>query len=143
MVIMNDPQSSLTIEYRAPRDLKPNPRNARTHSPKQIRSIAASIRRFGFVNPVLIDQDGVIIAGHGRVMAAKELGLDQVPVILIEHMSENERRAYIIADNKLAEQAGWDRDILACCWGSASILMTRPCLRCSSRQSRALAISGS
>lgn len=103
----------LAVEYRSPALLKPNPRNARTHSAKQRRAIAASIGRFGFVNPVLIDKDDVIIAGHGRVMAAKDRGLTEVPVIQIEHMSEDEKRAYILADNKLAEKAGWDRDMLA------------------------------
>lgn len=93
--------------------LRPYPRNARTHSQKQIAQIAASIRTFGFNNPVLIDEDGVIIAGHGRVAAAKTLGLDTVPVIRLDHMSEAQKRAYILADNKLAEKAGWDREILA------------------------------
>ena len=93
--------------------LRPYSRNARTHSQKQIAQIAASIRTFGFNNPVLIDEDGVIIAGHGRVAAAKSLGIDSVPVIRLEHMSEAQKRAYILADNKLAEKAGWDREILA------------------------------
>jgi len=93
--------------------LRPYPRNARTHSQKQIAQIAASIRTFGFNNPVLIDEDGVIIAGHGRVAAAKTLGLDTVPVIRLDHMSEAQKRAYILADNKLAEKAGWDKEILA------------------------------
>jgi DNA modification methylase len=93
--------------------LRPYCRNARTHSAKQIAQIAASIRAFGFNNPVLIDKDGVIIAGHGRVAAAKTLGLETVPVIRLEHMSEAQKRAYILADNKLAEKAGWDTEILA------------------------------
>jgi len=93
--------------------LRPYPRNARTHSQKQIAQIAASIRTFGFNNPVLIDEDGVIIAGHGRVAAAKSLGLETVPVIRLDHMSEAQKRAYILADNKLAEKAGWDKEILA------------------------------
>ena len=93
--------------------LRPYSRNARTHSAKQIAQIAASIRVFGFNNPVLIDKDGVIIAGHGRVAAAKTLGLETVPVIRLEHMSEAQKRAYILADNKLAEKAGWDTEILA------------------------------
>lgn len=93
--------------------LRPYSRNARTHSQKQIAQIAASIRTFGFNNPVLIDEDGVIIAGHGRVAAAKSLGIDSVPVIRLDHMSEAQKRAYILADNKLAEKAGWDREILA------------------------------
>ncbi len=93
--------------------LRPYRRNARTHSLKQIAQIAASIRTFGFNNPVLVDKDGIIIAGHGRVAAAKSLALETVPVIRLEHMSEAEKRAYILADNKLAEKAGWDAEILA------------------------------
>ncbi len=93
--------------------LTPHPRNPRTHSRKQIGKIAESIRRFGFCNPVLVDDSNQIIAGHGRVEAAKQLGLVQVPTLRLSHMSEAEVRAYIIADNKLAEQAGWDREILA------------------------------
>lgn len=101
------------IETLSPADLRPNPRNARTHPKRQLDAIAASIRRFGFLNPVLIDADGVIIAGHGRALAAKQLGLEQVPVLRIEHLSEADKRAYVIADNKLAQMAGWDRDVLA------------------------------
>ena len=104
---------SIAIEQMAPTDLKPYARNARTHSVKQIAQIAASIRTFGFNNPVLIDKHNVIIAGHGRVEAAKLLGLETVPVIRLEHLSEAEKRAYILADNKLAEKAGWDAEILA------------------------------
>ena len=96
-----------------PAALKPNPRNARTHSKRQLDAIAGSIRRFGFLNPVLVDAEGVIIAGHGRVLAANQLGLEQVPVLRIEHLSEADKRAYVIADNKLAQMAGWDRDVLA------------------------------
>tara|TARA_B110001454_G_scaffold187358_1_gene184695 strand:+ start:1663 stop:2199 length:537 start_codon:yes stop_codon:yes gene_type:complete len=92
--------------------LRPHDRNARTHSKRQIEQIADSIRRFGFTNPVLVDAEDRIIAGHGRVAAAKELGLTRVPVIAIEGMSEAERRAYILADNRLAELAGWDDDLL-------------------------------
>ena len=94
-------------------ELRPYARNARTHSPKQVAQIAASIRQFGFVNPVLIDKDGVMIAGHGRVAAARQLGMPAVPCIRIEHLSEAQKRAYIIADNRLAELAGWDHEILA------------------------------
>ena len=90
-----------------------NPRNARTHSKAQIRQIAASIEEFGFVNPVLIDGDAQIIAGHGRVEAAKLLKLKEVPVLRIEHMSEAQKRAYVIADNQLALKAGWNDEILA------------------------------
>ena len=103
----------LKVEYRKVDDLQPYAGNARTHSDKQIAQIAASIRLFGFMNPVLIDAADGIIAGHGRVAAAQTLGLTDVPVIKLAHLSEAERRAYVIADNRLAELAGWDRDILA------------------------------
>ena len=103
----------LKITYRRVEDLQPYAGNARTHSDKQINQIAASMRTFGFTNPVLIDGTGSIVAGHGRVAAARRLGIDEVPVIELGHLSEAERRAYVIADNRLAELAGWDRDILA------------------------------
>jgi DNA modification methylase len=93
--------------------LKPYKNNARTHSKKQIRQIASSIKRFGFTNPMLIDDAGEIIAGHGRVEAAKLLGLAAVPTIRLSHLTEAEKRAYVLADNRLAEKAGWDREILA------------------------------
>jgi len=92
--------------------LKPHPRNPRIHSGKQIHQIAASIEEFGFVNPILVDAENRIIAGHGRFEAAKLLGLERVPTVCIDHLSPTQRRAYVIADNKLAEKAGWDRDIL-------------------------------
>jgi DNA modification methylase len=94
-------------------DLKPNPRNARTHSKRQIKLIAESLKAFGFVNPILIDEDGMIIAGHGRVAAAKRIGMTEVPALRIEHLSDDEKRAYVLADNQLAARAGWDPDILA------------------------------
>jgi ParB-like chromosome segregation protein Spo0J len=103
----------LAIEQLQTTTLRPYARNARTHSPKQIAQIAASIREFGFNNPVLLDREGEIIAGHGRVAAAKKLGLDTVPCIRLEHLNDAQKRAYILADNRLAEKAGWDRDILA------------------------------
>ena len=93
--------------------LRPYPGNARTHSKKQVRQIASSIQRFGFTNPVLVSEDGEIIAGHGRVEAAKALGWKRVPTIALAHLSPAERRAYVLADNKLALNAGWDREILA------------------------------
>ena len=102
-----------SIEMIAPDDLRPWGRNARTHSKKQLRQLAASIQSFGFTNPVLVDQANTILAGHGRVMAAKEIGMGQVPCVRIEHMTEAEKRAYVIADNKLALNAGWDEEILA------------------------------
>lgn len=93
--------------------LRPYSRNARTHSKKQVKQIAASIERFGFTNPVLVSDDGEIIAGHGRVEAARLLGMKTVPTLALSHLTEAERRAYVLADNKLALNAGWDRDILA------------------------------
>ena len=93
--------------------LKPWPRNARTHSKKQLRQIADSIDRFGFTNPILIDASNTILAGHGRVEAARLLGLAEVPCVRLEHMSAEEKRAYVLADNKLALNAGWDEEILA------------------------------
>lgn len=101
------------IEARPPSELRPYSRNARTHSRKQIRQIADSIERFGFTNPVLVSDEGEIIAGHGRVEAAKLLGLSSVPTLRLSHLSAEERRAYVLADNKLALNAGWDQDILA------------------------------
>ena len=110
---MNGPALACEIEMRAIASLQPYANNARTHSRKQIKQIADSIERFGFTNPVLISDSGDIIAGHGRVAAAKSLGLDAVPTIRLSHLSEAERRAYVLADNKLALNAGWDDDILA------------------------------
>lgn len=101
------------IEYVALGDLTPWARNARTHSRKQVRQIAASIETFGFTNPVLIDERRTILAGHGRVAAAQLLGLGEVPCLRLDHMSEAEKRAYVLADNKLALNAGWDEDLLA------------------------------
>ena len=92
--------------------LRPRAGNPRTHSPKQVQQIADSIARFGFTNPVLVDDDNGVIAGHGRLAAAKLLGLTHVPTIRLSGMSEAEVRAYVIADNKLAENAGWDRELL-------------------------------
>ncbi len=93
-------------------DLVPYARNARTHSEAQVARIAGSIREFGFNNPVLVDAESGIIAGHGRVLAARKLGLERVPVIELTHLSEAQKRAYVLADNRLAEQAGWDREML-------------------------------
>jgi DNA modification methylase len=103
----------LAISYRAVAELKPYARNARTHSRKQVRQIAAAIKEFGFTNPVLIDESDQIIAGHGRVAAAKLLGLAEVPTLQLSHLSPTQKRAYILADNRLAEKAGWDKEILA------------------------------
>ena len=103
----------LAIQYRPTGDLIPYARNARTHSEAQVALIAGSIREFGFTNPVLVDGSNGIIAGHGRVMAAGKLGLAAVPVIELAHLSEAQKRAYVLADNKLAERAGWDVEMLA------------------------------
>lgn len=102
----------LEIEYVATDDLIPYINNSRTHSESQIKQIAASIREFGFTNPILIDESGTIIAGHGRVMAAQVLELDEVPTITLDGLSDAQRKAYVIADNKLALNAGWDTEIL-------------------------------
>src|SRR5215207_3027976 len=101
------------IEHLAPGALKPHARNARTHSKKQIRQIADSIRTFGFTNPVLIDAENAILAGHGRVAAAELLEWREVPCVRLEAMTPEQKRAYVIADNKLALNAGWDEEVLA------------------------------
>ena len=106
-------QRTLDIEVLPIGSLKPYARNPRTHSDKQIHQIANSIRQFGFTNPVLIDSDLGVIAGHGRIEAAKLLGIREVPTIRLDHMTEAQKRAYVIADNRLAENAGWDRELLA------------------------------
>ena len=103
----------LRVKTHSIAQLKPYSRNARSHSDKQIHQIAKSITTFGFVNPVLIDAKGNIVAGHGRVSAAKLLRMTKVPTIRLDHLTDSERRAYILADNKLAQLAGWDEEILA------------------------------
>src|SRR5690242_11149599 len=103
----------LTVVYRDPKALRPRDRNPRTHTPKQIKQIAASIKEFGFVNPVLTDGKNGIIAGHGRVEAAKWLGMSDIPTVRVDHLTPDQVRAYVIADNRLAELAGWDRKLLA------------------------------
>ena len=102
----------LSVVYQDVNALKPRITNPRTHSKKQIVQIANAIRRFGFTNPVLVDDVNGIIAGHGRVEGAKVVGLDQVPTVRLSDLSEAEIRAYVIADNRLAENAGWDRALL-------------------------------
>ena len=103
----------LAVTYLAIADLKPYARNPRTHSKKQIKQIADSIQTFGWTNPILIDAAGGVIAGHGRLEAAKQLGIERVPTIRIEDLTEAQKRAYVIADNRLAELAGWDDELLA------------------------------
>ena len=106
-------REDLAVIYKPPTVLTPYPRNARTHSKRQIRQIADSIKAFGFTNPILTDANGRIIAGHGRVEAAKLLRIKEVPTIRLENLTEDQVRAYILADNRLAELAGWDNSILA------------------------------
>ncbi|MEX0853890.1 MAG: ParB N-terminal domain-containing protein [Bauldia sp.] len=109
-----DPRNrKLAVTHRPVAALIPYARNARTHSDKQVAEIAASIRAFGWTNPVLVDGDNGIIAGHGRVLAARKLGMAKVPVIELAGLSDAEKRAYIIADNQLALNAGWDEAMLA------------------------------
>ncbi len=98
--------------YRSVSELRPDPRNARTHSKKQVEQIAASIREFGFTNPILADPEGHLIAGHGRLRAARDLGLASVPVITLTDLSEPQKKALRLADNKIALNAGWDTEIL-------------------------------
>jgi hypothetical protein len=102
----------LKIEYVATDDLIPYINNSRTHSESQIKQIAASIREFGFTNPILIDEGGSVIAGHGRLVAAELLELDEVPTITLEGLTDAQRKAYVIADNKLALNSGWDDELL-------------------------------
>lgn len=100
------------LEYLPVTKLTAYETNSRTHSAEQINQIAASINEFGFTNPVLIDPDNTIIAGHGRVQAAKQIGMDEVPCMRLSHLTEAQRKAYVIADNKLALNAGWDDELL-------------------------------
>jgi ParB-like chromosome segregation protein Spo0J len=103
---------TLQIEYIPTADLIPYAMNSRTHSDDQVAQIAASIKEFGFTNPILIDDAAGIIAGHGRLMAAKRLNLSEVPTITLAGLTEAQKKAYVIADNKLALNAGWDADVL-------------------------------
>lgn len=100
------------LEYLPVTKLTAYETNSRTHSDEQINQIAASINEFGFTNPVLIDQDNTIIAGHGRVQAAKQIKMDEVPCLRLSHLTEAQKKAYVIADNKLALNAGWDDELL-------------------------------
>jgi ParB-like chromosome segregation protein Spo0J len=108
--------SATTIDYRVQlvpiSNLSPNPGNVRTHSKKQVRQIANSIQAFGCVVPVVVDETNMILAGNGRVEAAKYLGMKTFPVLRVDHLTEAQKRAYILADNKLAQNAGWDRERL-------------------------------
>jgi ParB-like chromosome segregation protein Spo0J len=101
------------IEWVAIETVHPNPKNARTHSRNQRRRIAASIRKFGFINPVIVDENRIVLAGHGRLEAARQEGLTHIPIICLDYLTPAEKRTYLIADNRIAEQAGWDRQMLA------------------------------
>ena len=109
---MPAPPTAKRIEMWPLDRLIPYERNARTHSPEQVAQIAASIQEFGFTNPILVDGSDGILAGHGRLAAAKDMGLAEVPVIVLDHLSAAQRKAYILADNQLALNAGWDMELL-------------------------------
>src|SRR6266851_1893739 len=100
------------IELRAVDDLKMNPRNARTHNARQVEQIAASVREFGWITPIVVDEDGVVLAGRGRLQAARLLGLTGVPTVQVKHLTAERKRAFMLADNRLAELAGWDEGLL-------------------------------
>ena len=104
--------NNLEIKYLSLNELTPYAKNSRTHSEDQINQVAESIKEFGFTNPILIDEQSNIIAGHGRLEAAKKLGMKEVPTIVLEGLTENERKAYVIADNKLALNSGWNEKAL-------------------------------
>lgn len=110
---MNENASNLKIVYRPTATLNPYVNNSNSHSTEQVAGIAASINEFGFTNPLLIDENGTLIAGHGRLLAADSLGLEEVPCIVLAHLTEAQRRAYVIADNQLAKKSTWDLDMLA------------------------------
>lgn len=110
---MGKTMSEIAIKYQSAKGLIPYARNSRTHSEEQVAQVAASIREFGWTNPILIDEENMIIAGHGRLLAAQKLGLSEVPTIKLEGMTQAQKRAYVIADNKLALNAGWDDELLA------------------------------
>ena len=106
-------QGANKIEWQSVEKLIPYAKNARTHSDEQVAQIAGSIKEFGFNNPVLVDKDNSIIAGHGRVMAARKLGMDKVPVVILNHLTESQRKAYVLADNRIALNSGWDTSMLS------------------------------
>jgi hypothetical protein len=127
--MMNDNHDSgvagidpLKIEYRPLADLRPARRNARTHSAKQVEQLAAAIGRFGFTSPLLVDTEGRLVAGHGRLAAARRLGISEVPVIELAHLTEAELRLLALADNRLAELAGWDEGALRLEFGDLQAL---------------------
>ena len=106
-------QGANKIEWQSVEKLIPYAKNARTHSDEQVAQIAGSIKEFGFNNPILVDKENSIIAGHGRVMAARKLGMDKVPVVILNHLTESQRKAYILADNRIALNSGWDTSMLS------------------------------
>ena len=105
-------KKNLRIKHVSLKSLVPYARNSRTHSDEQIAQIAASIKEFGWTNPILVDGDNGVIAGHGRILAARQLGITSVPVIELSHLTDAQKKAPVIADNKLALNAGWDTDLL-------------------------------
>jgi len=115
--------SRLSILYLPVAGLRANPRNARTHTKRQLRQIADSIRAFGFLNPIIVDDAGVVLAGHARLAAASSAGLQAVPTVRASGLTDAEKRAYVLADNKLAEKAGWDRELLLAELGELAVLL--------------------
>jgi ParB-like chromosome segregation protein Spo0J len=111
--VSQESMAALKITYKDPAQLRPRARNRRTHTKKQNAQIEASIKEFGFINPILTDGADGIIAGHARVEAAKRIGMSDVPTVRVDHLTPAQIRAYVIADNRLAENAGWDRALLA------------------------------
>lgn len=109
---MKGNEKETKFELRNVDDLIPYARNARTHSTEQVQKLAGSIKEFGFINPVIISDDGGVLAGHGRIMAAQKLGIKQVPCVVESHLNEAQKKAYILADNRLALDAGWDDEML-------------------------------
>ena len=109
---MNIPFVANSIELREVSELVPYARNARVHSENQIKQIAASIKEFGFIVPVVVDRDSGVVAGHGRLLAAERLGIQKAPCISVDHLTENQKRAFILADNKLTELGGWNDEWL-------------------------------
>ena len=105
--------SDISIQFRSTAEITPYARNSRTHSDEQVAQVAASIKEFGWTNPILVDETNTIIAGHGRLMAAQRMGMAEVPTIMLANLTEAQKRAYVIADNKLALNAGWDEEMLA------------------------------
>lgn len=111
---MTKKKEELKFEYRNVEDLIPYARNAKIHKPEQIENLAASIREFGFLSPIIIDKDGTVAAGHGRLMAAKKLKLKKVPTVLASHLTDTQRKAFTLADNRIGEvNTGWDMEMLS------------------------------